>query len=34
MPNLYCQHGIRGLAAAAFLEEQGLTGVKSLAGGI
>jgi len=31
---IYCHHGVRSLAAAAFLEEQGVKGVVSLAGGI
>lgn len=31
---IYCHHGVRSLAAAQFLEQQGLKGVVSLAGGI
>lgn len=31
---LYCHHGVRSLAAAAFLEEQGIKGAVSLTGGI
>ena len=31
---IYCHHGVRSLAAAAFLEQQGVNGVVSLAGGI
>lgn len=31
---LYCHVGVRSLAAAAFLEDQGLHGIASLAGGI
>lgn len=31
---VYCHHGIRSLSAAAFLEQQGVTPVVSLAGGI
>jgi len=31
---LYCHHGVRSLAAAQFLEQQGLKGVVSLSGGI
>jgi adenylyltransferase/sulfurtransferase len=31
---VYCHHGIRSLRAAAFLEQNGLTDVASLAGGI
>jgi adenylyltransferase/sulfurtransferase len=31
---IYCHHGVRSLAAAEFLEQQGLKGVVSLAGGI
>ena len=31
---LYCHHGVRSLAAAEFLEQQGLAGVLSLRGGI
>jgi adenylyltransferase/sulfurtransferase len=30
----YCHHGIRSLSAANFLEQQGVTPVFSLAGGI
>lgn len=30
----YCHHGMRSLAAAAFLESAGFPGVASLAGGI
>lgn len=31
---VYCHHGMRSLQAAAFLEQQGLKNVFSLAGGI
>ena len=31
---LYCHHGVRSLAAVAFLEQQGLRGFASMAGGI
>ena len=31
---LYCHHGVRSLAAAEFLEQQGLKDVLSLRGGI
>jgi rhodanese-related sulfurtransferase len=31
---LYCHHGLRSLDAAAWLHAQGVTGAKSLAGGI
>jgi rhodanese-related sulfurtransferase len=31
---LYCHHGVRSLAGAAYLEEQGMKDVVSLAGGI
>jgi len=31
---IYCHHGVRSLAAAQFLEQQGMKGVVSLAGGI
>ena len=31
---VYCHHGIRSLSAAAFLQQEGLANVASLAGGI
>ena len=31
---VYCHHGMRSLRAAAFLEQNGLTDIASLAGGI
>jgi len=31
---IYCHHGVRSLAAAEFLNQQGLSGIVSLAGGI
>ncbi|MGH9560156.1 MAG: rhodanese-like domain-containing protein [Terracidiphilus sp.] len=31
---LYCHHGIRSLDAAAWLRSQGVTGARSMAGGI
>ncbi len=31
---LFCHHGIRSLDAAAWLRSQGITGAKSMAGGI
>ena len=31
---LYCHHGVRSLAGASFLEDQGWKGVASLQGGI
>jgi rhodanese-related sulfurtransferase len=31
---VYCHHGVRSLAAAAFLRQEGFCNVKSLAGGI
>jgi len=31
---VYCHHGVRSLAAAEFLKQQGMKGIVSLAGGI
>ena len=31
---VYCHHGIRSLHAAAFLQQQGIENIASLAGGI